>query len=71
MKPGMRAIFLLIFLGCASLVGFAFYLQETKNILPCPLCVVQRVAYWLVGLTALLAFFHNPHVTGRRPFLPR
>ena len=66
MKLEMRAIFLLIFLGCASLVGFALYLQGTKNILPCPLCVVQRVAYWLVGLTALLAFLHNPHAVGRR-----
>lgn len=66
MKPGIRAIFLLIFLSCASLIGYALYLQLIKNLLPCPLCVVQRVAYWLVGLTALLAFLHNPPVTVRR-----
>lgn len=60
MKPGIRAICLLIFLGCASLVSYALYLQLVKNLLPCPLCVVQRLAYWLVGLTALLAFFHAP-----------
>ncbi|ARO88577.1 disulfide bond formation protein B [Nitrosospira lacus] len=66
MKPGTRAIFLLIFLSCASLIGYALYLQLIKNLLPCPLCVVQRVAYWLVGLIALSAFLHNPRVTGRR-----
>ena len=66
MKLGIRAFFLLIFLSCASLIGYALYLQLIKNLLPCPLCVVQRVAYWLVGLTALLAFLHNPLVTVRR-----
>lgn len=66
MKPEIRAIFLLVFLGCASLIGYALYLQLVKNLLPCPLCVVQRVAYWLVGLIALSAFFHSPGNVGRR-----
>jgi len=66
MKPEIRAIFLLVFLGCASLVSYALYLQLVKNLLPCPLCVVQRVAYWVVGLIALLAFFHSPGTVGRR-----
>ena len=63
---GGRAIFLLVFFGCISLIGYALYLQLVKNLLPCPLCVVQRIAYWLVGFTALLAFFHSPGATGRR-----
>lgn len=61
-----RQIFLFIFLACAGLLGYAFYLQEVKHLLPCPLCVAQRLAYWLAGLTALLAFLHNPLTTGRR-----
>ncbi|MDQ3186688.1 MAG: disulfide bond formation protein B [Pseudomonadota bacterium] len=60
MKPGIRAVFLLIFLGCAGLVSYALYLQLIENLLPCPLCVVQRIAYWLVGLIALMAFFCYP-----------
>ena len=68
MKLEMRAIFLFIFLASAGLVGYAVYLQETKNLLPCPLCVVQRVAYWLLGLTALVAFLHNPRAAGRRVY---
>ncbi len=62
----MRIIFLFIFLGCIGLLGYAQYLQHVEDLLPCPLCVAQRVAYWLVGLTALLAFFHNPKKIGRR-----
>ena len=42
------------------------YLQFEKELLPCPLCIVQRIAFWLLGLTALLAFFHNPGKIGRR-----
>lgn len=62
----MRIIFLLIFLVCAGLVSYALYLQIVEELLPCPLCIFQRMAYWLVGLTALLAFVHNPQLLGRR-----
>ena len=65
-RRGGRAIFILVFFTCISLIGYALYLQLVKNLLPCPLCVVQRIAYWLVGFTALLAFFHSPGETGWR-----
>ncbi len=65
-RRGGRAIFILVFFSCISLIGYALYLQLVKNLLPCPLCVVQRIAYWLVGFTALLAFFHSPGGTGWR-----
>ena len=68
MKLEMRFLFLFIFLVCAGLLGYAVYLQEAKHLLPCPLCVMQRIAYWLVGLTALAAFVHNPQTTGRRGY---
>ncbi len=61
-----RIVFLMVFLACTGLLGYAFYLQAVKNLLPCPLCVVQRIAYWLTGLTALIAFFHAPGAGGRR-----
>ncbi len=64
MKLGTRVVFLLIFLSCTSLVGYAQYLQLVTHLLPCPLCIAQRVAYWLVGLTALFAFFHNSRGVG-------
>lgn len=66
MRTSTRFIFLLIFLTSASLLGYALYLQEAKHLLPCPLCVVQRLAFWLTGLIALLAFLHHPKATGRR-----
>ncbi|MBN9125119.1 MAG: disulfide bond formation protein DsbB [Nitrosospira sp. 56-18] len=62
----MRIIFLLIFLGCAGLLSYAIYLQLVRNLLPCPLCVVQRVAYCLVGIAALMAFLQGPRAFGRK-----
>jgi protein dithiol:quinone oxidoreductase len=62
----MRIIFLLIFLVCAGLVSYAVSLQYSDDLLPCPLCVIQRIAYWLIGLTALLAFLHHPQQLGQR-----
>jgi protein dithiol:quinone oxidoreductase len=66
MKLQPRLLFLFVFLACAGLLGFALYLQMFKQLLPCPLCVAQRLAYWLTGLVALLAFLHNPRALGRR-----
>jgi len=62
----MRIIFLFILLGCFALLGYAQYLQHVDNLLPCPLCVAQRLAYWMLGLTALLAFLSNPKALARR-----
>lgn len=62
----MRIIFIFIFVICAGLLGYAQYLQHVENLLPCPLCVAQRLAYWMLGLTALLAFIRNPQALARR-----
>lgn len=62
----MKIIFLLITLACAGLVSYALYLQLADGLLPCPLCIFQRMAYWLVGITALFAFIHHPQRLGRR-----
>lgn len=62
----MRMIFLLIFLACAVLLSYAIYLQLIKNLLPCPLCVVQRIAYCLVGMAALIAFLQRPRAFGEK-----
>ena len=42
-------------LGCLALVAFSvYYLQAAIGLLPCPLCVMQRIAFILFGITALL-----------------
>lgn len=66
MKLESRFLFLFLFLASALLLGYAVILQTTQHLLPCPLCVAQRMAYWLVGLTALVALVHHPASPVRR-----
>ena len=66
MISGKRIVLLLIFLICTTVIGYALYLQLAINLLPCPLCIAQRIAYWLVGLTTIFAFIHNPRGLGRQ-----
>lgn len=56
-------------LGSLALVAIAvYYLQARVGLLPCPLCVVQRIAYILIGATALVAAAYRPKGLGRLVF---
>ena len=66
MKSGSRMIYLAIFLVCAGLIGFALYLQHSLGLEPCPMCILQRYAFIVVGVIALAAAIHNPALLGRR-----
>jgi protein dithiol:quinone oxidoreductase len=35
---------------CLALVGYALYLQHVENMLPCPLCIMQRYAFVAIAL---------------------
>jgi disulfide bond formation protein DsbB len=51
-----RLFGLILFLVLAAL-GTGYYIQHGLGIEPCPLCIVQRLAFVAVGLAALLGFF--------------
>ena len=55
-----RWFYLFIALACLLLLGFGYYLQFVLGLDPCPLCILQRVAYLGVGLVCLVGFFHGP-----------
>ena len=66
MTINSRLIYLAIFLACSGLMGFALYLQHSLGLAPCPMCILQRYAFILVGVIAFVAAVHNPAVPGRR-----
>ena len=66
MKLNSRLIYLAMFLACAGLIGFALYLQHALGLEPCPMCILQRYAFIVVGVIALTAAIHNPALPGRR-----
>lgn len=49
-----RPVLFVVALVSFALLGFALYLQHAQNMLPCPLCIIQRYAFAAVGLISLL-----------------
>lgn len=51
-----RSLLLLIALYCGALLVFAFVIVRTADLVPCPLCIVQRFFYAFVGLFAIVGY---------------
>ena len=51
--PRSRTALLAIALISFALIGAALYLQHAKDMLPCPLCVIQRYLFLGIGIAAL------------------
>lgn len=51
--PRSRSALLAISLISFALIGAALYLQHAKDMLPCPLCVIQRYLFLAIGIAAL------------------
>lgn len=50
-----RRILLIAGLVCFASIAFAyFYLEKTLYLSPCPLCIMQRIAFALVGIMFIL-----------------
>ena len=64
-----RAQCLLAFLACAGLLAFALYEQLHVGLVPCPLCIFQRIAFTATGVVFLVAGLHAPrHAVGQRVY---
>ncbi len=63
--PSRRALNLAGFVLCAGLLGYALYAEHVLLYIPCPLCILQRIAVILLGLVFLVAALHHPARHGR------
>ena len=59
-----RVGYALGFLVCAGLLGFAYYLQYVEYQEPCPLCMLQRVAFLDMMVVFGVAALHGPRRRG-------
>lgn len=48
-----------------GLIAIALLLQHVVGLDPCPLCIFQRIAYFMVALFALIAAALSPRATSR------
>ncbi|GAB4167120.1 MAG: disulfide bond formation protein B [Rhodocyclaceae bacterium] len=60
-----RSLFAAVALGCVGLLGFGLFLQHYQGIEPCPLCILQRIAFVAAGVIAAAAALHDPAGWGR------
>ncbi|MFC5569916.1 disulfide bond formation protein B [Lysobacter yangpyeongensis] len=67
-RASFRIQFLLGFLACAALLGYAFHTQfrDVNPLEPCPLCIFQRIAFFALGIVFLLGALHGPVKAGWR-----
>jgi protein dithiol:quinone oxidoreductase len=57
--PTSRQLLVTIALACLTVVGTALYLQQARDMLPCPLCVIQRYAYLTIAIACLIGAWRN------------
>lgn len=68
MKITARNSYLAGFLAVLAMMAFGFYLQYVEHEEPCPLCMVQRVIFVLMGIVFLLGAVQAPGRIGRRVY---
>lgn len=67
-RIGPRAVFGAIVVACVGLLAFASYLQHVQGLEPCPMCILQRYAFFAVAIVALAGAIHGPGLTGTRVY---
>ncbi|HRP23113.1 disulfide bond formation protein B [Thauera sp.] len=63
-----RLLYLALAVTAFCLLGFGLYLQHFQGLEPCPMCIMQRYAFLLVAMLALVAAGHGPGRTGSRVY---
>jgi len=48
----------------ALLLGYGYYLQYVQGLEPCPLCMVQRLFFYLLIATFVVGALHSPRRVG-------
>ncbi|XZG71824.1 disulfide bond formation protein B [Chitinibacteraceae bacterium HSL-7] len=64
-----RLSYLLLFLACVGMIAFALYHQYVHWLMPCLMCIYQRLAITLFGLLSLLCVFWQPKTRGGVRFM--
>lgn len=67
-KNTFRLMSLLPALFCAGLLSYAYYVEYRDFLLPCNLCILQRVVFFTIGVLFLLALIKPAVHWGRKVF---
>lgn len=66
--PSSRQTFALIAAGCFGLILAGLYMQYAMELIPCALCITQRIFIISVGIVALIGCIHGPSGYGQKVY---
>ena len=66
--PGRRQLNFAGLLACAGMMAYALYAEHVLFLMPCPLCVFQRMAVIGLGIVFAVAAAHNPAGVGKKVY---
>lgn len=66
--PNVRPVNLMGFLAASAMMAYALYAEHVLFLMPCPLCVFQRMSVIALGLLFLMAALHRPGGWGRKVY---
>ena len=55
-----RSLLLSVAVACVALIGAALYLQHAMDMLPCPLCVIQRYLFLAIAVFCVIGAYGAP-----------
>lgn len=61
-----RSVLANAFLGCLAVFAIALYLEHGLGLIPCPLCMVQRIVLLTFAALCFIGALHNPKALGAR-----
>lgn len=59
-----RVFFAIISSSCLGLLAYGYFLEFFEDLLPCPMCIFQRLCYMAIALVSLIAVIQAPQRTG-------
>ncbi len=65
-KNQFRLLTLLPFITCAGLLAYALYVEHVMFLMPCNLCILQRVVFVAIGVLFLIGAFKPVQGWGRK-----
>lgn len=65
LRWSFRVAFFAGLVACVALLGYAVYSEQSLNLAPCNLCILQRVAFLWMALWFLVGALHAPRGGGR------
>jgi disulfide bond formation protein DsbB len=65
LRWSFRSSFFAGFVACVALLGFALYTERAWGLIPCPLCIFQRIAFIVMAMCFLIGALHAPRAGSR------